>query len=421
MAAGLVFGLLAGVFKYPFEVAAYGAAITVAISYFVHVWVYCRIRPRVNVIEERAASDIDRRWYLLETALASVFALAILPTSRVDAAVIDQRLRKISGDRPLSTARAREASETLGLATKEQILIAPTVKISVRDNISAAALQNPNPPFTDAANALVKYTRAVEIPPAMQAMAKAIGHDVKAFQTLPSGKISINHQELEAVIYELTKTIELSSGSPTLRWYAYMMRASRYYLQGEPDKALADVTMAEALGASDLSGIVYIRASALNQRALREPASEQRIKDLKQSIDLFTLALELLPPQWIVDPANTEMTVQRYRAALHSERAMAYFDLLQFELAIRDSRKALELESSDPIAFDTWSSLTMIISAYLYLGDIREAVNTTNEWERTTHDQRAMQLRQLIESDPSEALRFLHDMTQAKCPYPSCS
>jgi tetratricopeptide (TPR) repeat protein len=133
------------------------------------------------------------------------------------------------------------------------------------------------------------------------------------------------------------------------------------------------------------------------------------------------LALELLPPQWIVDPANTEMTVQRYRAALHSERAMAYFDLLQFELAIRDSRKALELESSDPIAFDTWSSLTMIISAYLYLGDIREAVNTTNEWERTTHDQRAMQLRQLIESDPSEALRFLHDMTQAKCPYPSCS
>jgi tetratricopeptide (TPR) repeat protein len=202
-----------------------------------------------------------------------------------------------------------------------------------------------------------------------------------------------------------------------------MLRASRYYFQGEPDKALADIAIAEDRGAADLSGIVYLKASALNQRALLvlEPTSEQRIEDLKQAIKLFTLALELTPPEWIVDPANTEMTVQQYRAALYGERAIARFDLLQFELAISDYRKVLELESSDPIAFDTWLSLAMTISAYLYLGDIQGAVNTTNEWERTTHDQRATQIRRLIQSDPREALRFLHDMTQAKCPYPSCS
>jgi len=33
--AGFVFGLLADAFRYPFEVAGYGAAITVAISYSV--------------------------------------------------------------------------------------------------------------------------------------------------------------------------------------------------------------------------------------------------------------------------------------------------------------------------------------------------------------------------------------------------
>jgi tetratricopeptide (TPR) repeat protein len=309
----------------------------------------------------------------------------------------------------------------LDLASEKLILIVPAVKIPARDSISAAALQNPHPPFTDAANALVKYVRAVETPPAMQAMARAIGHDIRAFQTLPNGKVAINHQELDAAISELTRAIELSSNNPSLQWYEYMLRASRYYLQGEPDKALADIGVAEDRGAADLSGIVYLRASALNQRALLGPPSEQRIEDLKRSIKLFTLALELVPPEWIVDPANTEMTVQRYRAALYSERAIARFDLLQFEPAISDYRKVLELESSDPIAFDTWLSLAMIISAYLLLGNIHAAVNATDEWERITQDKRAMQLRQLIQSDPSEALRYLHDMTEAKCPYPRCS
>jgi len=424
--AGFVFGLLADAFRYPFEVAGYGAAITVAISYSVHVWVYCRVRADVNKKRsgaEPVSRQIDRRWYLLGTAVVSVLLLAILPAGNVDAAVIDWRLRRISRDRPLSPARAREASETLDLASEKRIMIGPTVKIPVRDNISAAALQNPYPPFTDAANSLVKYIRAVEIPPAVQAMARATGHDVRAFRALPGGNSSINHQELQAAISELTRAIELSRDNPSLQWYAYMLRASRYYFQGEPDKALADIAIAEDRGAADLSGIVYLKASALNQRALLvlEPTSEQRIEDLKQAIKLFTLALELTPPEWIVDPANTEMTVQQYRAALYGERAIARFDLLQFELAISDYRKVLELESSDPIAFDTWLSLAMTISAYLYLGDIQGAVNTTNEWERTTHDQRATQIRRLIQSDPREALRFLHDMTQAKCPYPSCS
>jgi tetratricopeptide (TPR) repeat protein len=397
MCAGLVFGLLAKVFSYPFEVSAYGAATIVCASYFLQAWFYCRLSAKAA--RERTPTLIARRWYLLATGIACGL-LAFLPEPSVEAAILDRRLRKLSRGSPLSDGEAEEIKETLGRAQALHVDLSISTKIQVRDAVKTSALREPKSPFTDAANALVSYVREVKTatPPPSEAaiaMESAARLGLAAIRPQPTGDVLVNRQEAEASIDALTRAIGLSGSDTSLRSDALLIRAGTYAFLGKADEAQRDLDAAEKLGAADLSEIVSTEALALVTRGNPD--------DLRRAVTLLTLAIQLPAPK-----ERHPRLEWDYRIDLYSQRASSYLRLGQFSEAIGDLRKMLDLlKKSLPLPGLALHCYIAIIASYLLLGDIAEALKATTDWEQGTNDSRAAQVRELIQSNPSEALKAL--------------
>jgi tetratricopeptide (TPR) repeat protein len=403
MAAGFVFGLLAKLFGYPFEVSAYGAAFIVCASYFCQAWLYCHRRVRTG-----SSPLVGRRWYLMATGFASLL-LAVLPEQSIEAAVLDQRLLKLARGPILTAPEAAQVTDALDTAGRKQLALSSTAKVRVRDVVKNSALQNPHPPFTDAADALVKYAHDVRPPvgssDAEAALQRAMAYDTKIAPDFTPENLSyhLNRAATEAAISELTRAIELAGMAQYIKQEALLQRANLYVALNQPDRALADLDAAERLGAVDLSEIVSTQAGAFQERGF----AEGRRDDLRQAVDLFTLALQLPVPKALAADAL------RYRIGLYGERSQTNYSLMQYTAVIEDCMTILALLKQYPRPFEiaTLYSFVVMIRSYLKIGDATSALKAAEQWrDRVPGDDRALHLLKLLRTDPIDALNFLNSI-----------
>ncbi len=376
---------------------------------------YCMNAPQIAA---RRARDYSGRYAILYRPVtrrlawlsaAALGLLAMFPPREVEAAVVDRRLLKLTRYPILSPEGAKQVTNILDAVAGQRpvVRLSEETRVRVRDTVKASAQRSPYPPFADAADAFVKYVREVEppVPPAVQAIRQASTEFTATFHVLPSGKISVDRSEAERAIMALTRAIESSGSDTDLRGVALASRASLYIFVDEPDKALEDIEASEKLGYSDLSDIVRVESFALYGRAIRD----HNQNDLKRAIDLLTLAIQLPLPRSVV---YGEVT---YHAGLYGQRGTALVNLGQYAKAIEDFRKVLDLLKENPVPneFTVGLAFAEIILCHLRLGDASAALQVADEWEQATHDKTAVKVRELIRSDPQEALRVVEGITQA--------
>ena len=413
MTAGFLFGLLSKLFGYPFEVSAYGAAIAVFSAYSLQVWLYCRIPAQVATTN--AQQLIARRWYLVATGITCAI-LAILPERSVDAAVIDRRLRSTSRNPRLSRGEAQVVAETLDLARKSRITIAPSITVLVRDPVRASALQEPVPPFTNAATALVNYVRSVPAPntpsPAEMVMDLAAREALRAIHFNGRGMalIPVDESAAESAISAFTLAAKLSGSNSTLASDALLSRAFLREMLSQHDEALADVKAAENLGAADLSDIISTEGLALVNLGIEQ----RRPEDLINAIKLLKLKESLPPPSVI---AGDPRLVRQDRLGLFDSLAMAHYALGQYVAAIQDSRQVIDLllamtdESDENLQVGLRISFLTIVGSYLHLSNVAAALDAASELERTSNGHPdVVALRRILETRPTDIQPILDNI-----------
>lgn len=381
------------------ENSAYSTIGMVFSVYLWRVWSYCHNPTKVAQVETHAVS----RRLAMATVAAGVFVLlSLVPVPVIEGAILERRLLKLTRNSTLSPQQAKEVANILQTAATQEPVpkLSDTARVRVREAVKTSAIQNPHTPFTDAANALVSYVREVhstsQVPTeAAIAMDSAFRHYRVAIpEVFPT--IVIDRSEAGAAISAFTRAIELSGSDTTLRADALLSRADLYSYLNQPDKALMDIDAAEKLGAADLSDIVTAQSFALVTR--------NNPDDLKLVVKLYTLALQLPAPNL---PVAAQTPV--YWISLYASRSLAYFRLGMYLDTINDCKKILDLVKQLPSPFElaVLHSYVLIIRSYLYLGDIAAATQAAYEWGQSSNDPRAARVRELIQSNPSEAQKVL--------------
>ena len=170
---------------------------------------------------------------------------------------------------------------------------------------------------------------------------------------------------------------------------------------GKYDDALADAEAAERLGALDLSRIIPLEAKALVSRG--------RPGDLQRGVELLTFAIQ--------SDLSSVRRVRRdprdkliFDVQLLASRSLAYYKLGEFNKAIEDCVRALNL--TPPRAAFVPTFFHILIFSYLHRGEMSEALRAASALEQKTGDPRARMIRAILESnqsDPEKALTELQD------------
>jgi tetratricopeptide (TPR) repeat protein len=402
------FGVLLSLSGTPIKQSVVGSSLLSLVMLVGWTFVYCSV-PRT--IRQPPTASFGRR-LALASFLSAIAAALGISSRHMEAAVLNRRLLKLTRNPTLSAPEADRVANTLDTARKQGLGLLPATKVRVRDAIRTTALQNPTPASIDAAKALVSYVREVTAAPrvpseAETAMDSAARHALAAIRFSPRGELTIDRSEVGASLVALTRAIELSGSDTALRGNALMSRAYLYNLLARPDDALVDLHEAEKLGAADLSDIASTESFALLARGNHD--------DLGRAINLLTLALQLPPPSLL---AAKPRSAWEFRLDLYGQRADAYFRVGKYAETITDCKTILDLlrQSSISIPAAVLSSYVLMIRSYLYLGDVRGALNAAEEWEQSTSDPRAGQVRELIQLNPSEAQRILSTFYQPHTP-----
>lgn len=148
------------------------------------------------------------------------------------------------------------------------------------------------------------------------------------------------------------------------------LRGRIFYQQGEYDQAIRHFKRALDMDPDSSSTIKHLRQVQKILRLKESGNTAFKSRRYQESIDIYTQALE-------IDPTNPNMN-----SKLLQNRAAAYLNAKQPELAVKDCDRALEL---DP--------------AYLRARRVRaKAVGQTGDWETAVKD-----LKAIAEENPSEA------------------
>jgi tetratricopeptide (TPR) repeat protein len=323
-------------------------------------------------------------------ASAAILALFIIaPPAVVEAAVVNRKLNELTRDPALSPDGANAVADALTTASNGPISLPLKTLLLVRDAIKNS---EPNSAVARAANALLKYNRDINPPTlidppkteAERAFLEAGMHFIAAIDW----RRPIDFQEANAALSGLSRTIELSASEPTLRIASLLDRALLYTRLGRPTEALADVEAAENAGALDLAFIISVETSAM--------LSRRQQKDLAEVIQLVRLGLQIDPPAW----ARSNVATQLYSVELIRTRATAYYLLGQFAAAEEDCRAALRVVPPDGV--QVHFLFEILICSYLKMGQMRQAQAATDEWEARNGDKRAREVREVLQSHPTD-------------------
>jgi tetratricopeptide (TPR) repeat protein len=403
------FGILLMLGGTSLEQAALGTSVVAFAMVLTWTLVHCAANSR-RASRVTDPTSINRRFALASVLVSFAMGLGS-STRRLEGAILNRRLLKLTRNPILSPPEAKQVADGLDTAKQDVVTLLSATKIRVRDTVKATALQNPTPPFTDATTALVEYVRSIALSPAEIAMDAAAREALRAIHYGNQWPMfALDRPAAESAISAVTHAIELSGDNTTLAADALLGRAELYELLGDHDKALADVQAAEKLGATDLSDIISVEGLALVNRGIER----RQVEDLKRAIELLTLKEHLPPPRLI---AGDPQQVLLDQIGIYVNRGRAYYALAQYTAAIQDYRQVLELlprvagQSDESRQTGLRIAFLTIVASYLRMNKLEDALNAALELERTSNGHPdVVQLRHNLEKRPFDPGSALDDI-----------
>ena len=183
------------------------------------------------------------------------------------------------------------------------------------------------------------YTNARELNPDPMVLLTILGHQASNYQ----------------IIGEYNKAIELCNEEialPIFEWYpyayyAYTLRGACYYELGEYDKAISDFEKVIEEYESELEAHAYMYLGMAHSEAGNETEATAAFES---AVGLYNVRIEV--GGWV-------------GAGTYNDRGLCYLGLDEYDLAIPDFEKVIELE---PNYVDAHSGKNLYIEAYKNLG-----------------------------------------------------
>lgn len=374
-----------------------------AIVYFLRIWLYARSKLELPQMAAPKLS-VPRRFLMALPTSAMLVLIATIRPPRVEAAILDRRLRALARGQFLSADEAQDLADGVSVAVQHDVALSETTLIRVRDTIRTSIIRQPgSEAIQSAAHELLKYSdefyrRSPETPAKLE-LEIAKQHFLRARRLTGYKKLDL--AEANAAISALNRAIELTGDDKTLRGTALLRRAMLYDLLEKHDDALTDADAAYRLGVTDLATIISVEASALLGRG----ADTNNQDDLKQAAALFTAAIVLGPPRWATSSGVEAATV--FLSQQYLQLGETYSHLKDFARAVDDLRHALSIGVYPP---DLATAYLLLILSELHLGSVSEGLNAAIEWEKKTADPEAIRVHRILEenlSNPEQALLAL--------------
>ena len=380
--------------------AATGTAILAAI--FVSAWTihYCWLAQSIREPDRTESIRLGRREAALASGLLMVATLAGLSTKRMEAAIVDRRLRSLTREQPLSPLQLKGITDNLQTASQLPITVSQKTLIQVREAIRVSALKEPGlPKIDDAAKALTRLQQPNQLQ-SEAGLAYVEGVKKLAVALAPEKFSVASPIEATEAVAAFTRAIELAGNDTALRIDALLGRATAYNALGKYDDALADTENAYRQGALDLSSVLSLEGAALVGR--------HRPEDLKRAIEVITAALQLSPPAWFLSIAPRMEIV--YRSLQFMNRCIAYYGLGEYAKAVSDCEEAVDLMPRNSVAAP--ALYVVIVFSYLKLGDVDAALKAASELLNISHDHRAASMLRIIQDNRSNPELAIERMQQ---------
>ena len=378
--------------------------VAASVCFGIKIWMYCRASARGEARIDSGAM-IGRRFVLSVITAALFIVMLVVPSDRLEAEIVDRRLRDLTRKPVLSSDDLAGIARNLDIVHKNHISIPPKTFRRVRDAVKNMALNQPSTSdLPEAINAVAKFEdgdpRNFLPPPGAppnEAQAAFI-EGAKEYHLAYRYRDTVFDPELKTAVLAYTKAITLTPNSPLHR-EALLGRASAYLGLRRFEDALVDSKTADDLGSTDLSGILDIETSALLQRGGND--------DLKLTIKLATLGLAIRPPSyWGRFSGAVE---NQYISDMVGKRAEAYYRSGEFSAAVEDCKASLAIRPRN------YLYRTMIL-ALLRLGDAASAGQTAVEWVDTIPGPASRDALRIVEenkSNPQRAIELLEAARRA--------
>jgi tetratricopeptide (TPR) repeat protein len=392
--AGLIPGMLLQWYGEPFDVSAYFSLAVASAVFTLRIWLYCRkANSRVSI-----KPVVGGRAFKSAAVAAAVFILCVLPAPRVEAHVLDHRLRALTPGAPLTSDAPKKITDTLELAQRLGLPVPSTTLVRVRNAIKGAAVNSSNldelPP---AADALASYGRSLEPHPTSRG-AEALEEMRLAgrlAQDAAIGHRAVDEAEANAAVEAYTRAVDLSDGDHFIQSRALLARAGVLALLGRFDEAYTDAKRAEALDSTDLYPIVLLEGIVLATHA-KEPA------DLRQATGLLKLAAKMRAPS---DLASSQIMAV-------TTLAEVYYDLGQYKDSCATALPGLP---SAPSLLR--GALYQLLSlCYLRSGEYEQALTIAKAYAARGDDPRSTEWLELVSNYPEDRSSTLNLLEKKREP-----
>jgi tetratricopeptide (TPR) repeat protein len=388
----------------PVNQAVVGSSLLALAIVLIWTWVYCAFPHRISQVSPTVS--IGRR-FALATGLVAFAAAFGISSRRLEADVLNRRLLKLTRNPTLSPPEAQQVADALNTAKQDALGLSGATKTRVRDAVKTTALQNPTPPFTDAATALVEYERSLRPLQAEIEMRMAVKEMFRATHFSIQGLLPVDQGAARAGIALATRAIEDSGSNVALRSDALLLRAGLYEQLAMYDEALADIEAANKFYSSDLSFSISLEGSTIVERGLQRKDAQ----DLRRGIEFLTLATQLPPP---TGEYSTQAEIVTY-----GDLAEAHYVLGQYPDAIKAGRKMLELRTQVTGETDEYTqtllriAFLIIVASYIRLNDLSDALGAASELERLSNGHPdVVALRRDLEMRQPDTVRVLNNIEQ---------
>jgi tetratricopeptide (TPR) repeat protein len=298
------------------------------ILYAILVCVYCLSEKTRRT---QVASRRDTATVLI--CLLVVVGSALVPSEKVEGAILENHMRKLISSPRLSNNQAKDLTDSLNVADN-RITLKQAIRARVLEAIKGS---DPTPEVAAAADALVKYRPPAVAPPkptpAQAVCADAEEEFLAALNLDIRNNAPISLEKSQLALDALSHCIDLAAGDQSAQAPALLARGVIYNSMGKFSEALADGEKADGLGATQLDSIVSVEVHALIGLGGE--------RNLNRAIKLATLGIEMKEPKAITE-RWAHMDDLSHLVLLYY-RARAYYSLGEFDAAIADCDRALML------------------------------------------------------------------------------
>jgi hypothetical protein len=362
-----------------FDFSAVVVVVVIGIVFTTQTGWYCRATARR---EASAPSMVDRRSVLKWGTIAAGLLIAdVFGAPKVEAQIVNGRLRVLAKTNPLTPEAADQVTANLSVANEWGISVPYSTLVQLRNSIKSSISEGSLQSLAKSANALTAYAEWRVV----QANDPDIAEVTRLAEETADAALAENAHKLQSCFEALTRLIADPRVSALARARALVFRAMIKVFILDNKGALADIREAERLGSLDLPDICLIEATYLS--------AQNNVGDLTLAVKMTSFALYLDSTQ-ISSP-------ELYKASVLGARIMAYVRLADYEHAAADAERIILAGSPAPSSLKL--AYEVLILSFLGEGRYDSALNAAMEYRSQIGGAVAERWAETITSHPNDA------------------